>query len=80
MKRRLEELSVKLSEVTKVPEIPAANPDYLLLPSSNTEASAHVTEKQIYELSDLEECEMIEDVGEDLVLFNDIWNEIRFGL
>jgi len=62
------------------PDVSAEISDYLLLPSPNSKAAELLTEEPIYELADLEDCEMIEDIGEDLVLFNEIWNEIRFGL
>lgn len=52
----------------------------LMLPSPNLQAQELLEVEPVYTLEDLENCEMINDLGEDLRIYNELWNEIRFGL
>ncbi len=54
--------------------------DYLLLPSPNVPARELMEEEPVYTAQEMENTELIKDLGRDLRLYNDLWNEIRFGL
>ncbi|MFO7881162.1 MAG: extracellular solute-binding protein [Kosmotogaceae bacterium] len=74
------ELAHKFINYILDPEISAVISDYLLLPSIVPAAEQYIEEERIYTVKDLHNCEMINDLGADLQLYNKIWNEIRFGL
>ncbi len=74
------ELAHKFINYILEPEISAIISDYLLLPSIIPAAEEYIEEERIYTVEDLDMCEMINDLGADLQLYNKIWNEIRFGL
>ncbi len=59
------------------PEVYAMIANFFALPSANVPARKYVTVKPHYELSDLENCEFKEDLGNHLEIFNKIWQEIR---
>jgi spermidine/putrescine transport system substrate-binding protein len=62
------------------PEVSARISDYLLLPSPNVPARELMEEEPVYTAQEMENTELIKDLGRDLRLYNDLWNEIRFGL
>ncbi|WP_366934684.1 extracellular solute-binding protein [Mesotoga sp.] len=62
------------------PEIAAMISDYLLLPSPNVPARELMEEEPVYTFEEMENTELIKDLGPDLRLYNTLWNEIRFGL
>jgi spermidine/putrescine transport system substrate-binding protein len=37
-------------------------------------------EEPVYSAKEMENTELIKDLGEDLRIYNSLWNEIRFGL
>lgn len=45
----------------------------------HTESGALMQTKPMYEADDLENCELKEDLGENLELYNQIWQKIRFA-
>jgi spermidine/putrescine transport system substrate-binding protein len=59
------------------PENYARIVDALELPSINVGARAKATKKPIYSFENLKECEMQEDLGDKIDLYNSIWQEIR---
>jgi spermidine/putrescine transport system substrate-binding protein len=62
------------------PEVSAKISDYLLLPSPNVPARELMEEEPVYTAQEMENTELIKDLGRDLRLYNDLWNELRFGL
>lgn len=61
------------------PEVFAKIVDFLKLPSINTAANAHRKVQPKYQLSDLANSEFKDDLGDNLELYNKIWQEIRVG-
>ena len=59
------------------PEVYAKIADFLTLPSVNTGARKFTTNKTIYSIEDLENCEIKDDLGPALELHNKTWQEIR---
>lgn len=53
--------------------------DYLALPSMNLKAVEYMQEEPLYSLEELLPCEIKDDVGESIELYNKIWEEIRLG-
>lgn len=58
------------------PEVYARIADFLMLPSLNTGARKFTTNRTIYDIRDLERCELKEDVGSAIDAYNKIWQEI----
>jgi len=73
------ELAYKFMNFIHEPEIFAQVVDFLMLPSINVPARAIRKVKPNYEISDLVNSEFKEDLGQNLELYNTIWNEIRIG-
>ncbi len=61
------------------PEVFAKIVDFLNLPSINTAANAKRKVQPKYQLTDLTNSEFKEDLGDNLELYNKIWQEIRIG-
>jgi spermidine/putrescine transport system substrate-binding protein len=61
------------------PQIYAKIADYLMLPCINTKAIVYRTKKSNYDIPDLANSEFKEDLGENIELYNKIWQEIRVG-
>jgi spermidine/putrescine transport system substrate-binding protein len=61
------------------PEVYAKIMDELEMPSINVPARKHMEVTPHYQIEDLENSEMKEDLGEHLELYNKIWQEIRVG-
>ena len=59
------------------PETYAKIVDYLQLPAINTGAVAYIKRKPHYELSDLDKCQLKEDLGQGVLKFNQAWEAIR---
>ena len=59
------------------PKIYAQIADYLQLPAINTGAKAYTKRKPHYELEDLVKCQLKEDLGDDIVKFNRVWEAVR---
>lgn len=59
------------------PENYAKIVDFLGYPSINTEADKFITKKTNYELDELKNCELKDDLGEKIEDYNNIWQEIR---
>ncbi|MDI3472857.1 MAG: spermidine/putrescine transport system substrate-binding protein [Thermotogaceae bacterium] len=74
------DLAYKFINFILEPEIAAEISDYLLLPCIVVPARELLQEERIYTVEDLKNCEMIKDLGENLKLYNELWNEIRFGM
>ncbi len=53
--------------------------DYLGYPSINAAAQKYRTRKPNYELKDLSRCELKEDLGPALDMYNKVWEQIRIG-
>ncbi|MFN3328589.1 MAG: extracellular solute-binding protein, partial [Fervidobacterium pennivorans] len=70
------ELAYKFIDFILRPEISAQISDFLMIPSPVTEASKFKKVKNIYELSDLENCEILDYLGEYIDLYNTAWEEI----
>ena len=51
--------------------------DFLGYPSINTAANQYVTKKTNYELSQLANSELKEDIGESIETYNKVWEDIR---
>jgi spermidine/putrescine transport system substrate-binding protein len=73
------ELAYKFINFIHEPKIYARIMDYLSLPSVNVAARELVTSEPIYLPRDLLKCELEEDLGENLELWNKLWQEIRIG-
>ena len=50
-----------------------------MMPSINTAARQYRTKTPNYNIEDLANSELKEDLGENLELYNKIWQEIRVG-
>jgi len=61
------------------PKIYAEIADSLALPSSNIAANAIRTVKPNYEIAALKDSELKEDLGENVELYDGIWQELRVG-
>lgn len=61
------------------PEIYARIVDYLKLPTINTAARQYRKVKPTYEIEDLTNVELKEDLGSAVDLYNKLWQEIRIG-
>lgn len=59
------------------PENYAKIVDFLGYPSINTEANKFITKKTNYELSELVNSELKDDVGEYIDIYNKVWEDIR---
>lgn len=70
------DLAYKFIDFILRPEIAAKISDFLMIPSPVTEASKYVTSQLIYQISDLENCEIIDYIGEKIDLYNRAWEEI----
>ncbi|HEW91334.1 MAG TPA: extracellular solute-binding protein [Thermotogaceae bacterium] len=74
------DLAYKFIDFILEPEIAAEISDYLLLPCIIVPARDFIKEKRIYTIEELKNCEMIKDLGKNLRIYNELWNEIRFGM
>lgn len=70
------ELAYKFINFILRPEISAKISDYLMIPPTVTEANKYKKVNNIYEISDLENCEIIDYIGEYIDLYNKAWEEI----
>jgi spermidine/putrescine transport system substrate-binding protein len=61
------------------PQVYARIVDFLQLPSINTKAVQFRTKKPHYEIEDLKNSEIKEDLGPKLELYNSIWQKILVG-
>ena len=59
------------------PEVYAKVLDFLQLPSINVGARKFAKEKPLYSFDDLKNCDMQEDLGDKIEMYNKIWQEIR---
>ncbi|MDD5456327.1 MAG: extracellular solute-binding protein [Candidatus Margulisbacteria bacterium] len=71
------ELAYKFINYILEPQVFAQILDYLRLPAINTEARKYVKNQPHYQVNDLMNCEIKEDLGQDVELYNRIWEEIR---
>lgn len=61
------------------PEVYAKFLDEFRFPASvNTEAAQFMTVTPMYNVSEMENCEIKEDIGEGLMTYDSIWQDIRF--
>ena len=74
------DMAYKFIDFILRPEVAAEISSRLLLPSPNTPAAKLVTVEPMYTFEDLKDCEMVLDIGESIRIYNELWNEIRFGL
>ncbi len=70
------ELAYKFIDFILRPEISAQISDYLMIPSPVQGAEEYKEVKNVYELEVLENCEMINYIGENIDLYNKIWEEV----
>ncbi len=61
------------------PDVYAKIADYLKLPALNVKARELTKVKPNYSYDDLANCELKEDLGANLELYNKLWQEIRVG-
>lgn len=61
------------------PKIYAEIADSLGLPLSNLGAAAVRTKKPNYELAQLKDSELKEDLGDNVSLYDKLWQELRIG-
>lgn len=73
------ELAYTFMNYLHEPEVYAQIADYLHLPSLNTGARKYTKEQPIYELKDMQKCEISHDLGKDVTIYNKIWEEIHVG-
>jgi len=59
------------------PEVYAQVVDFFQLPSINVGARKLAKEKPLYSFDDIKGCDMQEDLGEKIEMYNKIWQEIR---
>jgi len=71
------ELACQFINYILEPQVLAQILDYLRLPAINTEARKYVKNPPHYEVKDLMNCEIKEDLGPNVELYNRIWEEIR---
>jgi len=70
------ELAYKFIDFILRPEIAAEIADFLYMPSPNKEAKKYRKMKPLYEISDLQNCEIIDYLGDKIDLYNKAWEEI----
>ena len=73
------ELAHKFINYIHKPEVMAKIIDHLGSASANTEATKYTKNKPIYDKNSLSKCEIVKDLGENIELYNKIWQEIRVG-
>ncbi|OGI11509.1 MAG: spermidine/putrescine ABC transporter substrate-binding protein [Candidatus Margulisbacteria bacterium GWF2_35_9] len=71
------DLAYKFINFIHEPQVYAKIVDYLKIPAINMEARKFVTVSPNYNIIDLKNCELKEDLGEGVELYNKIWEEIR---
>lgn len=76
---RNKELAYKFINYIHEPKVYAKIVDFLMLPSINIPSRPLRTVKPNYDITDLSNSEFKEDLGENLELYNKIWQEIRIG-
>jgi spermidine/putrescine transport system substrate-binding protein len=76
---RNRDLAYKFINFIHKPAVHARIVDFLGLPCINTEARPLRTKTPNYDLDELRACEIKEDLGPALQLYNKIWQEIRIG-
>lgn len=59
------------------PQVYAQITDFLKLPAINVSARKYMKQKPHYQIEDLKNSEIKEDLGQNLDLYNKIWEEIR---
>lgn len=73
------ELAHKFINFILRPEIYAKICDYLKLPSMNLKAVDHMQEEPLYSIEDILPCEIKDDVGSAVEMYNKVWEKIRLG-
>jgi len=73
------DLAHKFLNYIHEPESYAKICDFLMLPCMNVPARSKTAVKPNYTIEDLKNCEFREDLGENLELYNKIWQDIRIG-
>jgi spermidine/putrescine transport system substrate-binding protein len=76
---RNKELAYKFINYIHEPKVYAKIVDFLMLPSINIPSRPLRTVKPNYDITDLSNSEFKEDLGENLEMYNKIWQEIRIG-
>lgn len=76
---RNKELAYKFINFIHEPQVYAKIVDFLMLPSINVPSRPLRTVKPNYDIADLSNSEFKEDLGENLEMYNKIWQEIRIG-
>ena len=75
------DLALKFIDFILDPKIYASFLDEFAFPSStNTDAMKYTTVKPMYNTEDLENYEIKDDLGENLSLYTEIWQRIRFSI
>lgn len=70
------EIAYKFINFILRPEIAAKVSDLLMIPSPVSGAEKYITSKMIYNITDLQNCEIIDYIGEKIDLYNKAWEEI----
>ncbi len=70
------DLAYKFINFILRPEISAKISDYLMIPSPVTDAVKYKKVANIYEISDIQNCEIIDYLGDKIDLYNKAWEEI----
>jgi spermidine/putrescine transport system substrate-binding protein len=76
---RNKDLAYKFINFIHEPQVYAKIVDFLMLPSINVPSRPLRTVKPNYDIADLSNSEFKEDLGENLEMYNKIWQEIRIG-
>lgn len=74
-----QDLAYKFLNFIHEPQIMARIADYLNLPTINVPARAVRQKKPSYEITDLGNSEIKEDLGDKIELYNKLWQEIQVG-
>ena len=73
------ELALKFIDFIHQPEIYAKFLDeFYFPPSVNTEAAQYMTVTPMYQAEEMGNCQIKEDIGEGLMKYDSIWQQIRF--
>jgi spermidine/putrescine transport system substrate-binding protein len=73
------DLALEFINFIQRPEIYAQFLDEFGFPSTvNTEAEKFMTTTPYYQASELKNCELMEDLGNDTTKYNEIWQDVRF--
>lgn len=73
------EMAYKFINYIHRPEVYAKICDWLLLPSINEGARKYIKEKPNYSIEDIEKCEFITHIDNDITKYENIWKELNLN-